>query len=102
MLQIHTVAAGGGSVLSFDGSRLQVGPASAGADPGPVCYRRGGPLAVTDANLLLGRIQATHFPAVFGPAANEPLSPEAVRDAFTQRVTEIANATGQTSTAICR
>ena len=68
MLSIHTVAAGGGSVLHFDGSRYRVGPDSAGADPGPACYRRGGPLTVTDANVLLGRIQPGHFPAVFGPA----------------------------------
>ena len=66
MLSIHTVAAGGGSVLHFDGSRYRVGPDSAGADPGPACYRRGGPLTVTDANVLLGRIQPGHFPEVFG------------------------------------
>ena len=67
MLAIHTVAAGGGSVLHFDGSRYRVGPDSAGADPGPACYRRGGPLTVTDANVLLGRIQPDYFPKVFGP-----------------------------------
>jgi 5-oxoprolinase (ATP-hydrolysing) len=67
MLHIHTVAAGGGSLLQFDGSRFRVGPQSAGADPGPACYRRGGPLTVTDANLQLGKLQAAHFPAVFGP-----------------------------------
>ena len=66
MLSIHTVAAGGGSVLHFDGSRYRAGPDSAGADPGPACYRRGGPLTVTDANVLLGRIQPDHFPKVFG------------------------------------
>ena len=66
MLSIHTVAAGGGSILHFDGSRYRVGPDSAGADPGPACYRRGGPLTVTDANVLLGRIQPDHFPKVFG------------------------------------
>ncbi|MCP9832120.1 hydantoinase B/oxoprolinase family protein [Synechococcus sp. HJ21-Hayes] len=84
MLQIHTVAAGGGSVLQFDGQRLQVGPASAGADPGPACYRRGGPLTLTDANLLLGRLQPQHFPAVFGPQADQPLDPQAARRPFAQ------------------
>ena len=84
MLQIHTVAAGGGSVLQFDGQRLQVGPASAGADPGPACYRRGGPLTLTDANLLLGRLQPQHFPAVFGPQADQPLDPQAARQPFAQ------------------
>jgi 5-oxoprolinase (ATP-hydrolysing) len=73
MLSIHTVAAGGGSVLHFDGSRYRVGPDSAGADPGPACYRRGGPLTVTDANVLLGRIQPDHFPAVFGEHSDQPL-----------------------------
>ena len=66
MMAIHTVAAGGGSIIAFDGARLRVGPESAGAHPGPAAYRRGGPLAVTDANVLLGRIQPAHFPAVFG------------------------------------
>jgi 5-oxoprolinase (ATP-hydrolysing) len=73
MLPIHTVAAGGGSRLHFDGQRLQVGPASAGADPGPACYRRGGPLTITDANLLLGRLRPEHFPALFGPGGDQPL-----------------------------
>ena len=73
MLSIHTVAAGGGSMLHFDGSRYRVGPDSAGADPGPACYRRGGPLTVTDANVLLGRIQPDHFPEVFGPRGDAPL-----------------------------
>src|SRR5690606_24628167 len=67
MLDIHTVAAGGGSILHFDGSRYRVGPDSAGAAPGPTCYRNGGPLTVTDANVMLGRIQPQHFPSVFGP-----------------------------------
>jgi len=74
MMSIHTVAAGGGSVLAFDGARMRVGPDSAGANPGPASYRRGGPLAVTDANLMLGKIQPRYFPKVFGPKANEPLS----------------------------
>ena len=82
MLDIHTVAAGGGSVLHFDGSRYRVGPDSAGADPGPACYRRGGPLAVTDANVMLGRIQPAHFPAVFGPGGDQPLDADVVRARF--------------------
>src|SRR5439155_19454373 len=71
MLSIYTVAAGGGSVLHFDGSRYRVGPDSAGADPGPAAYRRGGPLTVTDANLMLGRIQPEYFPARFGARGRE-------------------------------
>ncbi len=82
MMSIHTVAAGGGSILCFDGSRFRVGPQSAGANPGPASYRRGGPLAVTDANLMLGKIQPRHFPPVFGPEANEPLDAEVVREHF--------------------
>ena len=82
MMSIHTVAAGGGSILSFDGARFRVGPESAGANPGPASYRRGGPLAVTDANVLLGKIQPAYFPKVFGPQANEALSAEPVRDKF--------------------
>ena len=82
MMSIHTVAAGGGSLLAFDGSRFRVGPQSAGANPGPASYRRGGPLAVTDANVLLGKIQPAYFPKVFGPGANEPLSVEAVQTLF--------------------
>ena len=77
MMSIHTVAAGGGSLLEFDGARLRVGPRSAGANPGPACYRRGGPLAVTDANVLLGKIAPAYFPPVFGPGGNQPLSREA-------------------------
>ena len=72
MMYIHTVAAGGGSILSFDGSRYRVGPESAGAHPGPACYRKGGPLTVTDCNVMLGKIQPRHFPAVFGPHADQP------------------------------
>ncbi|WP_427912782.1 hydantoinase B/oxoprolinase family protein [Ramlibacter sp. MMS24-I3-19] len=82
MMSIHTVAAGGGSILEFDGARFRVGPQSAGANPGPASYRRGGPLAVTDANLVVGKIQPRWFPAVFGPAANEPLSLEAAATQF--------------------
>jgi 5-oxoprolinase (ATP-hydrolysing) len=73
MLHIHTVAAGGGSICRFAAERFQVGPESAGADPGPACYRKGGPLTVTDCNLFLGRIQPRFFPAIFGPAGNQPL-----------------------------
>ena len=82
MMSIHTVAAGGGSILSFDGARLRVGPQSAGANPGPASYRRGGPLAVTDANVMLGKIQPHYFPKVFGPEANEPLNRDAVLQQF--------------------
>ncbi|MFG2908420.1 hydantoinase B/oxoprolinase family protein [Kitasatospora sp. NPDC048286] len=89
MLAIHTVAAGGGSVLRFDGERLRVGPDSAGADPGPACYRGGGPLTVTDANLLLGRIQAGHFPRVFGPDGDQPLDTDLTRRRFAELADEI-------------
>jgi 5-oxoprolinase (ATP-hydrolysing) len=82
MMSIHTVAAGGGSLLEFDGSRFRVGPESAGANPGPACYRRGGKLAVTDANVLLGKIQANYFPKVFGPNGDEALSLEAATAKF--------------------
>ncbi|MEY9489927.1 5-oxoprolinase (ATP-hydrolyzing) [Streptomyces calvus] len=98
MLDIHTVAAGGGSVLHFDGSRYRVGPDSAGADPGPACYRRGGPLAVTDANVMLGRIQPDHFPAVFGPDGDLTLDAALVRDRFTALAREIHERTGDDRT----
>ncbi|MFD9005751.1 hydantoinase B/oxoprolinase family protein [Streptomyces sp. NPDC059582] len=94
MLDIDTVAAGGGSVLHFDGSRYRVGPDSAGADPGPACYRGGGPLAVTDANVMLGRIQPAHFPQVFGPDGDQPLDAGLVRDRFTTLAREIREQTG--------
>ncbi|WP_066271047.1 hydantoinase B/oxoprolinase family protein [Hydrogenophaga palleronii] len=84
MMSIHTVAAGGGSVLAFDGARFRVGPESAGANPGPASYRRGGPLAVTDANVMTGKIQPDHFPRVFGPQANEALSLDAVQAKFAE------------------
>jgi 5-oxoprolinase (ATP-hydrolysing) len=83
MMLIHTVAAGGGSILHFDGARFRVGPDSAGANPGPKCYRRGGPLAVTDANVMLGKLLPDFFPQIFGPRQNEPLDADAVRLAFT-------------------
>ena len=95
MMHIHTVAAGGGSKLRFDGSRYRVGPQSAGAAPGPASYRRGGPLTVTDANLLLGRIQAGHFPSVFGPGGDEALDGDVVRRRFAELAADIAGATGQ-------
>ncbi|MGA4966160.1 hydantoinase B/oxoprolinase family protein [Streptomyces pseudogriseolus] len=97
MLDIHTVAAGGGSVLHFDGSRYRVGPDSAGADPGPACYRRGGPLAVTDANVMLGRIQPAYFPAVFG-SGTQPLDEDVVRARFTALAREIHESTGDDRT----
>jgi len=98
MLGIHTVAAGGGSILHFDGARLRVGPDSAGADPGPACYRRGGPLTVTDANLMLGRIQPDFFPAVFGPRGDQPLDALVVRERFAELAARIAAGTGRAMT----
>ncbi len=85
MLQVHTVAAGGGSVCFFDGARLRVGPHSAGADPGPACYRRGGPLTITDCNVLLGRVRPEFFPAIFGPEADQPLDREHRREEIRRR-----------------
>src|ERR1700740_312102 len=98
MMRIHTVAAGGGSICAFDGARLRVGPASAGANPGPAAYRRGGPLTVTDCNVMLGKIQPDNFPCVFGPHANEPLDREAVATRFRALADEICAATGQRRT----
>ena len=94
MMSIHTVAAGGGSILSFDGARFRAGPESAGANPGPACYRRGGPLAVTDANVMVGKIQPAHFPKVFGPEANQALDRDVVVARFTEMAEHIAAATG--------
>ncbi len=94
MLSIHTVAAGGGSVLHFDGSRYRVGPDSAGADPGPAAYRRGGPLTVTDANVLLGRIQPAYFPRVFGERGDQPLDAEIPRELFNALARRIEAAIG--------
>jgi len=91
MMHIHTVAAGGGSILHFDGARFRVGPDSAGATPGPACYRRGGPLAVTDCNVVLGKIQPDYFPRVFGPNADEPLDAEAARDGFAAMAAQIGD-----------
>ncbi len=89
MMRIHTVAAGGGSILHFDGARFRVGPDSAGADPGPKCYRRGGPLAVTDANVMVGKLLPDFFPKIFGPKGDQPLDADSVRDSFTKLTTEI-------------
>jgi 5-oxoprolinase (ATP-hydrolysing) len=96
MLEIHTVAAGGGSVCSFDGRRFRVGPESAGANPGPACYRRGGPLTVTDCNVVLGKIRPDHFPRVFGPNGDLPI------DAKTARAgcEEIAARAGKSAEAV--
>ncbi|MEW2083430.1 hydantoinase B/oxoprolinase family protein [Streptomyces sp. NPDC005283] len=99
MMNIHTVAAGGGSVLHFDGRRYRVGPDSAGAVPGPACYRRGGPLTVTDANVMLGRIQPGHFPAVFGPGGDQPLDADTVRERFAELADEVRRASGKDRTA---
>ena len=98
MMSIHTVAAGGGSILGFDGARLRAGPHSAGANPGPASYRRGGPLAVTDANVLLGKIQPEWFPRVFGKAANEPLDRDVVTTAFEAMAADVEKRTGRTRT----
>ncbi len=94
MMAIHTVAAGGGSIVHFDGGRLRVGPQSAGAVPGPACYRQGGPLTVTDANLLLGRISAGHFPRVFGPQGDLPPDRAVVVAGFERLASELRAATG--------
>lgn len=95
MMRIHTVAAGGGSICTFDGARFQVGPHSAGAIPGPACYRRGGPLTVTDCNVMLGKLVPDHFPNIFGPDANQPLDTAIVRSKLEAMSAEIAMATGQ-------
>jgi 5-oxoprolinase (ATP-hydrolysing) len=94
MMAIHTVAAGGGSILAFDGSRYRVGPESAGAYPGPACYRRGGPLTVTDCNVMVGKLQPQFFPAVFGPTADLPLDQATVQEQFTQLAIAIQEKTG--------
>ncbi len=94
MMAIVTVAAGGGSVLHFDGARMRVGPDSAGADPGPASYRRGGPLTVTDANVCVGKLHPDHFPAIFGPGGDLPLDAGTVRARFAEMARAIAAATG--------
>lgn len=98
VLAINTIAAGGGSILFFDGSSYRVGPESAGSNPGPACYRRGGPLAVTDANVMLGKIHPQYFPSVFGTDGNLPLDKNIVVEKFTQLAQDIQNATGNTRT----
>ncbi len=98
MMLINTVAAGGGSILHFDGSRYRVGPDSAGANPGPACYRKGGPLTVTDCNVMLGKLSADFFPPVFGPNADQPLDAEIVRQKFNDLTNEINSATGGNQT----
>ncbi|HET9577377.1 MAG TPA: hydantoinase B/oxoprolinase family protein [Usitatibacter sp.] len=100
MMSIHTIAAGGGSILFFDGQRQRVGPDSAGANPGPACYRRGGPLAVTDCNVMLGKIQPDFFPKVFGPHGDQPVDAAVVRAKFEALASDIAKATGRPQTAL--
>ncbi|MFO1396322.1 MAG: hydantoinase B/oxoprolinase family protein [Burkholderiales bacterium] len=99
MMSIHTVAAGGGSICTFDGARFRVGPESAGANPGPAAYRRGGPLTVTDCNVMLGKIDPSLFPAVFGPGGDEPLDADIVRTRFAALAAEVSAATGQPRSA---
>ncbi|PKR54916.1 hydantoinase B/oxoprolinase family protein [Thalassospira marina] len=99
MMKIHTVAAGGGSILHFDGARFRVGPDSAGANPGPAAYRRGGQLAVTDINVMLGKVQPDFFPPVFGPEGNEPLDDEAVKTRFAEMAAKIKADTGNDMTS---
>jgi 5-oxoprolinase (ATP-hydrolysing) len=94
MMAIHSVAAGGGSILDFDGARFHVGPASAGADPGPACYRRGGPLTVTDANVCVGKIQPRHFPSIFGAGGDLPLDVAVVRERFAALAAQVQRASG--------
>lgn len=89
-LCIHTIAAGGGSICSFDGSKYKVGPESAGANPGPACYRRGGPLCVTDCHVMLGRIRPKYFPHVFGPQASDPIDVERVHEEFEKLAAEVS------------
>ena len=91
MMRIHTVAAGGGSILHAEPGRFRVGPDSAGADPGPACYRRGGPLTVTDANVMLGKLNPEFFPAIFGPGQDQPLD----RDAVAAKFADIAATVGE-------
>ncbi|MBI5912130.1 MAG: hydantoinase B/oxoprolinase family protein [Betaproteobacteria bacterium] len=98
MMSIHTVAAGGGSILHFDGARYRAGPDSAAANPGPASYRNNGPLAVTDCNVMLGKIQPKFFPSVFGPGGDEPLDAEVVRRKFAELAREIKQATGDART----
>jgi 5-oxoprolinase (ATP-hydrolysing) len=98
MMRIHTVAAGGGSICRFEGGRFQVGPHSAGAVPGPASYRRGGPLTVTDCNVMLGKIQPAHFPRLFGEGGDLPLDAATVAEKFTALIAEVKASTGQSVT----
>ena len=95
MMLIHTVAAGGGSILHFDGARFRVGPDSAGANPGPACYRRKGPLAVTDANVMVGKLIPDFFPKIFGPAQDQPLDAKAVRHDFNNLAQKVGDKTAE-------
>jgi len=95
MMDIHTVAAGGGSICTFRDGRFQVGPESAGADPGPACYRRGGPLTVTDCNVMLGKLNPDHFPHVFGPGGDQPLDADVVRAKFATLAETVTQETGE-------
>ena len=103
MMLIHTVAAGGGSILHFDGARFRVGPDSAGANPGPACYRRGGPLAVTDANVMVGKLMPDFFPKIFGPKQDQPLDADTVRAGFAalaRQVNETSPGSGRSAEEI--
>ena len=104
MMDIHTVAAGGGSILHFDGSRLRVGPDSAGADPGPASYGNDGPLAITDCNVILGKLRPEFFPSVFGTDGQQPLDLEATTTAFQALAKQISAETGtpQTETTVAQ
>jgi len=95
MMLINTVAAGGGSILDFDGARYRVGPSSAGATPGPACYDNGGPLTVTDCNVMLGKLDPDHFPKIFGPTADQPINSQIVRKKFKELTKEVIGSTGQ-------
>lgn len=97
MLSVHTVAAGGGSILFYENARMRVGPESAGANPGPACYRRGGPLTVTDANLLVGRVQPAFFPKVFGPKADQALDADTVRNKFADLAARLGKSPEETA-----
>jgi 5-oxoprolinase (ATP-hydrolysing) len=98
MMSIHTIAAGGGSILHFDGGRYRIGPDSAGANPGPACYRRGGPLTVTDCNVMLGKIQPKYFPRVFGPKGDQSLDAEVVCEKFAALAAKVEVSTGSRQT----
>jgi len=99
MIDIHTVAAGGGSIVRFDGSRMRVGPESAGANPGPAAYGNGGPLTITDCNLMLGKLRASYFPRVFGASGDQPLDDEIVRQHFAELAHSVSESTGNQRSA---